>query len=56
MPTAQDYIHDVIAKFTTPKHGNNTEARRAEKPQASKPADKPQTMPKVEQALKDAGA
>ncbi len=46
----KEFVKDMF-----PQHGNNTEARRAEQPQESK-KEKPQTIPRVEQALKDAGA
>jgi len=55
--TIVDGLKD-FAQHMWPTHGNNSEAKRAEQPQESKDQkkDKPSNMPRVEQALKDAGA
>jgi hypothetical protein len=58
MASLQDKARKLLDSYF-PVHGNNTEAKRAEQPQESKkeaPKEKPQNMPRVEQALKDAGA
>ena len=52
--TVVDGLKD-FAQHMWPTQGNNAEAKRAEQPQESK-KEKPQTIPRVEQALKDAGA